>query len=506
MAQLIGRSPRSLAAPRPVGQQAARGFIWTLLQTLGSKTVNVASQIVLAWLLEPAHFGLVSMAYTVSSLANVIQQAGLREVLIQRQDHAQRWSNPAFWMALGFGALASAVMVAAAPLAASAYGAPQVKGMVWILATWPPLNALANVPLAHLQASLRFRLVTLITFGASSFQWVLTIFFALLGFGAYSFVLPWPLVGIARLAALWIAARPPIRLNPQWRRWRYLLTGSLLVLGADACGTLIKQGDYIVLSLFHEDTVVGQYYFAFTLAIQALVIFSFNLQGILLPALSTLQNDPARQRQAFLSACRLLLLLGIPACLLQAALAEPLMLAIFKPKWAPAIPVVQILSVGMALRLAGWPSQSLLQAQGRFRLYLGINAVGVSLFMLLVTLAARTSPAHAAHAVALAATAYFALEGPLNLFLAIRPAGGKWRDVGGVYAPPLLAAALAAGLAVFLAGKLPAMPARHWVRAAVILLVLAGVYAPLIYLLAPEVCRDGLNRFNALRARSSAAA
>ena len=40
------------------------------------------------------------------------------------------------------------------------------------------------------------------------------------------------------------------------------------------------------------------------------------------------------------------MLIAIPACLLQAALADPAVHLLFKPQWYPAIPVIQLLSIG----------------------------------------------------------------------------------------------------------------------------------------------------------------
>ena len=40
-----------------------------MAQTVGSKVVNMAGQVVLAWLLVPADWGLIGLAYTVTAFA-----------------------------------------------------------------------------------------------------------------------------------------------------------------------------------------------------------------------------------------------------------------------------------------------------------------------------------------------------------------------------------------------------------------------------------------------------
>ena len=53
---------------------------------------------------------------------------------------------------------------------------------------------------------------------------------------------------------------------------------------------------------------------------------------------------------------RQLALVGVPLCLMQVAMADPGIRALFAPKWYPAIPVLQILSLGAALRVLGMPA------------------------------------------------------------------------------------------------------------------------------------------------------
>ena len=98
------------AAPIPVslGQRAAVGFVWMTLQTIVSKVISVGGQIVLAWLLSDADFGLVALAFTATCFPAQINQVGLKEVLVRRSKRYQLWAGSAHWMALGFGLLSVA--------------------------------------------------------------------------------------------------------------------------------------------------------------------------------------------------------------------------------------------------------------------------------------------------------------------------------------------------------------------------------------------------------------
>lgn len=485
------------------------GFFWLLSQALGSKLVTMVGQVILARILAPEHFGLIGLAYTVTAFASLIQQAGLREILIQRQVHFARWANAAFWMSLSLGCFAAVVMAALAPVAAWMYEDPRLIGLVLLLAATAPFTALDLVPDAKLSSELKFRYLAVVKWVTAVGTMALSIVFAYMQMGAYAFVLPVPIMTAIRLAMLWGAARPPVRKRMQIGRWRYLLNDSAMLLLANFFIMLTWQGDYMILGVMHDPKTVGIYFFAFSLSIQTMQVFTSNLAGVLFPALSRLQDDPVHQTGAFLRAAGMLAVIGIPLCLLQAALAGPVMSILFNSWWLPAIRVLQLLSIGMAIRLVASPGGSLLQAQGRFRTYLIINAINAIVFLGLVYAGARLGenpPAwlmwvardlYAAVFVAGAVMIYFGLIGPVFLYVAIRGGGGRVADVWRVYAGPVAAAILAVAPAVWLARQLPQMAddrLRNLMRVLIIVAWSGLLYVPLIRLMAPQAWQGLVSR------------
>ncbi|HEV8292754.1 MAG TPA: lipopolysaccharide biosynthesis protein, partial [Tepidisphaeraceae bacterium] len=459
------------ALPRPqsstLAQKTVSGFFWLTAQTLGSKLVNMVGQVILARLLLPEAWGLVGEAYAITAFAILIQQAGLREILIQRQDHFRRWANPAFWMSLTLGCMGALVMVILAPVAAWMYEDSRLLGLVLLLALSTPFSGLDIVPDARLTTELRFRYLAWVKWLTAVGTMGLSIVFAKCkpGWGAYAFVLPLPIITLLRLALLWSAARPPIRLHLHFRRWKYLMNDSVTLFLANFCNTITWNGDYIILGIMHDAKTVGIYFFAFNLATQTMQVFTQNLIGVLFPALSKLQDNIAHQTRAFLRATELLAIIGVPLCLLQAALAGPAINILFNSWWQPMIRVLQLLSIGMAVRLVASPGGALIQAQGRFKTYLITNAINVVVFLMMVYAGswlgkqeihhylasgnvAAASLLPAARNVAAAVMGYFALIGPIFLYVAIRPGGGKWRDVWHVYFAPTVASLIAIGVAI----------------------------------------------------------
>ena len=159
------------------------------------------------------------------------------------------------------------------------------------------------------------------------------------------------------------------------RRWRFLIGDSGVLLLSAALGIAIAQGDYLILGKIRGQNVTGIFFFAFNLSWQTLTLLTVSLGGVLFSTLAKLQSEPERLVLAYLRAARVLAVVGVPACLMQAAVADPGIHLFFKTQWFAAIPIVQVLSFAMAVRVVGVTWVFLNGAQGRFTLQLAVNAI-----------------------------------------------------------------------------------------------------------------------------------
>ncbi len=430
-----------------------------LLSTFGIKTVTLGSQLILAWKLSPADFGLVALAYSVTAFTAVIQRNGLREILVQRAPRFSEYANSAFWLSVVIGLTVTLLTLAAAPLAAHVYHEPQIIGILSILATGQLLLALQSVPGAKMQTSLKFRELSLVNLFEGVATALLTVVFAFAGCKAFSIVLPIPIVQTASLLIqLRISGFRPQR-GFSWPIWKEMIGSSALLLGAALLYAFNMQGANIVLGLFHGAAVVGVFFFAYNLCNQATSLLTNNLYSVLLPTLSNLQDNIEKQTQVFLRVTHLVNLVGMFSCFLLAAVADPLIRALYGEKWIAAIPSLQVLSIGMTFSFSFALSINLITAQGRFKEMLWFNVWRALGFITLVAIGAKLG---GALAVSWATAIFTLLFGPAITFIAVRPGGGGWKDILRGHAGPFLVGFAACGAAVMLDRFLPTQPGRLW--------------------------------------------
>lgn len=462
--------------------RASRGFLWVFVNSASSKLISLVGQLVLARLLAPEDFGLIGLALTVTAFASLIEQAGITEVLVQRQKDFARLVSPAFWLALFLGVFAALLKVGMAPIAAAIYGEPRLERMLFILAIASPFAALQCITRAVFLTRLEFRLIAMGGIAQSVSYTTLTVAFAFLGFGALSFVLPYPITAAGGLLFQWLLAKPKITEGLRPGKWKLLLGDSTRMLAASLVVMLTSQGDYILLGVLQPAAIVGLYVFAFNLSAQAVALFTRNIAKVLFPTLSRLQSDLEAQTKAYLSVASMLAVVGAPIAFLQAATADSVVRVLFDAKWYPAIPYLQILSVGMVFRTVGSTAGSLLQAQGRFAFRLALSVAYAAVFFSMIGLGYLIG---GVIGLAMGASFYYLVTGLVHPRIVTRAGGASWSQILAIFAMPVAMAAAAVGVSAGAAAAVFGSFPNHLARIGLIVFGTLSLYIPGIRLLAP---------------------
>lgn len=472
--------------PRSLRRKAAEGVAWSTVLTVATKLLQSLSLIPLAWLLSPEDFGLIGLAATIAAFTALVQQMGLREVLIHRQAEFAKLAGPALVIAAVAGVVGVGLILLFIPVAVRYWGVPELPSMLAILAIAAPLHAMALVPEARLYIEMRFRELTGIGLATVAIQVSLTLALAWKGMGAYSWVIPLPIAAAVRGAALWAVTRPQILLGSSRGQWRGLLRDTSTVLATNLCFVAVSHGDYMILAAHFDPEVVGLYFFAFSIAMLPLQVLGTNLTGVLFPALSVLQGEPSRQANVCIRVTGMLALALVPFSLMQAATAGAFVRLLFPSRWEGAIPVLGVLCLGMTLRSVGWPSASLLQAQGRFVTRLWLAFSWAMMFLVLVYWTARTGDLLR---VAWAVAAFYFLVGPITLYVAIRPTGGGVLQVFRTFSSATVAAVGATLIAWWVASQWRG-PGTDLVRLVATVVIGAALYMGLVRAVAADTWQD----------------
>lgn len=439
-------------------QRVARGMGWSLLQTSGSQLVGFAVLLVLARLLGPQEFGIVTAAFVVHGAVASIVDLGVGDVLVRRRPQDQADYDSAFWTLLGVSLLLGAALAVAARPIARLLSQPLLPPLLWLLAATLPLAVLEQVMGARMRSEMKFRPLALRALAATLVGGAAGIGLALAGAGYWSLLAKGVVEAAVAAALLW--ATCSYRPGRQWSlpRWRELFTSGRHVLGVRLIDIVALRFDALLVSARFGPAALGLYAAGQRIHQTLMQALFATVHRVTLPAFAQLQDEPLRMREALLRMVRVTSFFTLPAFAALAILAEPLVLTVLGSRWPGAAPILGALAVGGLLFSVSHFNAPMLTATGHTALLLRLMLVNAAA----VVVATAIGSLWGAVGVALA----FSLRGylllPYNLACLRRAIGLEPRAWLANLAPPLLATVASSALLLLAEARLLPDAAVGW--------------------------------------------
>jgi PST family polysaccharide transporter len=428
----------------PLGRRVRSGLLWGMFNTGLGRAGTTVMGIVLARLLDPQEFGVFAVALVVYNGLLSINELGVSLAIIRWKDSAvEAIDGTVTTIAIAASCVMYAICFVAAPLLASALGAPSATGVIRVLCLGVVVDGIVAVPGAWLQREFRQQRQTLIDQANFAVGAAVTILLAVNGSGAWS--LAW-----GRLAGNLVAIVLTIKLCP--RRFHLGFNRSLVpsivrfgapLAAASALVFAVLNADYIIIGVMLGPVSLGFYVLAFNLSSWPVNMLSATVRRVSFAGFARMQDDPAEMSAAFVRALGLLATVAIPVCALLVGLAAPAIHVVYGTKWSESAPILAFLAILGACRVGFELSYDYLAAAGRSNSCLAVQAVWLMSLIPALALAAAldggrgVAGGHVVVALAVVVPAFG---------FALHRAGIQVRAAAGVLVRPALGGVVAAGV------------------------------------------------------------
>lgn len=471
---------------------------WLALTMIVIKLLGAGSLFVLGFLLDRADFGVYAIALASAALVRAFQSGGVQHILVRSgEEEYARLAPQCLWISVALNMAIAAILVGVAPSIAMANDEPQLKQMMYVIASTVLISAARPVMYAKILIDLRYSLQARLNIWMSFIQYAGMIVLAVLGFGPLSFVLPLLAVAaIETVVLLRVVGLPSGRKLPSLALWPPILVQSQWLLLAAAADALHTHGDKMFIGTIVNTETVGVYAFAYMIAFQALALLSMRLREMLFPILSKFKEDIARQASAVTRTLSALMMITAPAMIGISITFPALEQALYDGKWAGAVIATQILCAIIPLRSLITLINSWNMAMGAFKTqFLVLLACGVT------TVAGSLAGAFiggTATSIAIGVGAANLAMFPTMMIAQLRNRGVSWAKVFGAFKPYLLAVGLGAPAWIGLPHLFAALQIQSGrVLPLLVACVVAGVYglvyAGIIRVMLPDQLRDTLS-------------
>lgn len=416
---------------------------WAYAGNIGDRSISGLVTLLLAGVLGPHDFGLVSIALIYITFIQMFLEQGFASALIQKKDLDQEHCDAVFWLNLAMSVLFVALTIAISGWWARVNHAPELSRVLSVLSLCIPIEGLSIVQSALVRRQLDFRTLTIRSNVALLFGGIAGIGLALAGFGV------WALVGMqlvkdsSALVLLWKLGHWRPRLEFSYTHLKQLVGFSVQsFLGG--LGTFADmQIGAILLGILFGPVAVGLYRLAERLTNSVTAMATTSIQSVSLPEFSRLQDQPVELGTSAISCIRLSSMVTLPALVGMAVVSGPLM-ATLGPNWMPATDVLRILCAQGMIFTLSYFTGPLLTALGRPDMGAKLEwlrAVTGALFLIVIGLLLRNArPGWQLNGMALArAVPNVFFITPVYLYLFIRYARISLRDVLSALSNPVLA-------------------------------------------------------------------
>lgn len=363
---------------------------WKFAERISAQLVTTVVSIILARLLDPSDYGLISMVMIFITMANVFVSDGLASALIQKKDaDALDFSSFLYFnivVSIGLYLL----LYCTAPFIVLFYGEGYeiLTPVLRVLSLRIILTSVNSVQHAYVSKKMMFGKFFWATLIGTGFSAAVGIFMAYSGFGVWALVAQYLVSTSVSTLTLAIAIKKMPLLAFSFKRVKVLLrygskilASGLLITGFQELRALIVGKVYSSADLAFYDK--GRHF-------PKLLITNVNtsISSVLFPKMSNEQDNIARVKNTTRNSIRFGSFVLCPLMLGLAAVAEQFVTVLLTEKWLPCVPLMQLFCIVYLFQPMHTANAQAIKAMGRSDIYFWLELIkkAIELLALLITM------------------------------------------------------------------------------------------------------------------------
>jgi PST family polysaccharide transporter len=348
-----------------VARRAAGGAFWVVVAFGAGKVLGFGTNIVLARLLSPAAFGLVSFSMILIGAFLLLQDLGVGPALVySRRDIAASGGTA---LTLNLATACGLFLLTAVGAACYAvFGEREmIAGVVVCLAFGLVITAAGSVQAALLTKELEFRKKLLPDVAPLAISGVVSIMLALMGAGVWSLVAGYLAKNLATTLLLW--ALSPVRPWPTFDRAiaRELLGYGRHVSLSAVIGFAVMNVDYFIVGRALGAGPLGIYTLAFMIGTLPSTLISQQIATAVFPAYARIRNSADDLKRLFGNAFTVSTALSIALGAAVFVGAPTVVGPVLGEKWIGITEPLRLLAIFGVLRAIEFTFSPLYRAIGR---------------------------------------------------------------------------------------------------------------------------------------------
>jgi len=463
-----------------ISKKTLVGLFWSFSETGVIQFFNVLFLIILARLLSPTEFGLFGAAMVVIGISELFSMMGISHTIIQSKKINQEHISTSMVTSLFFGLAFTFLVWLSAPLISNFLSISGLVNILRVLSLVFVLDGMKIVANALMIRELKFRLLAKIRTISYFFGYgVLSILFAILGFGVWSLVIGHIGNTIINILLLFLNNRSSFRFGFNLKYLKYNVNHGLGFTLTNLFDYLAKKIDNLVVVKWLGATSLGIYGRAYNLTKASGTMLSMPMYKVLFPIMAKIQDDTVKLYAGYRRAILLISIFVLPLGAALFFLAPEIILALLGPVWQEVILPFRFLVIAIPLFPIIQVNNSIIKAKGYVYKLTGINIIYVFMVGLGAFIGKRWDLIGVSIGVSLAILVNFILNTNLVLNLLDK----RWNKLLKIFIPPIFLGIIIALESYFLVSVLRMYRFDSLVLLIICIMVLIFSFILLIFLM-----------------------
>ena len=374
-----------------IASKAARGSLYSIIASAVTLVSGFLRAILLARLLAPEHFGVMTLALFYVALANQLFSFGLDHAIIHRQDADETVRSTYFTLRMAAVVAIAGLILLAAPILGRVYPAMPLLG--WILAALAVIGIVQGfsyVQEALLRKDLSFQQLAILDVTSSLVMTITAPLLAWAGWGVWALVAEQASGILTRALVTWLVFRhwaPRLGWDRKIARWFWDYGKPMW--GGSGLYFLTDRFDDFWIGTTLGKTLLGYYSRAYEFAHYPRRVIATPLLGVFNPVFAQLQGDRLRLSQAFYRATYIILRVSFLASGAFALVMPEFIHLVIGDNWTPMLLAFRLMLIYTLLDVIIVFGEGLLWAVGRPQQFQRITLAQAVFFIPAVILGAR---------------------------------------------------------------------------------------------------------------------
>lgn len=365
------------------------GLVWTYAERILAQLVSLAVTVILARIIEPGEYGIISLVLVFITLANVVVSDGFGNALIQKKDADDNDFSSMLYFSLLFGIILYFCMFFSAVFISDYYQIAELAPVIRIFSLKIPIAAVNSIQHAFVSKRMEFKKFFFATLSGTITSGIVGIFMAYRGFGVWALVAQYLTNSVIDTVCLAFTIRWKPAFSFSWHRVKVMLgfgTRVLVVSFMMALYTNIRN-----LIIGKKFSVEDLSYCNKGQQFPSLISVNVNtsITKVLFPALSSVQNDLVSIKAMTRRAIRVGTFLLSPLLIGLAAVGPAFISVLLTEKWLPCVPYLRIMCIVYLLQPIQTASLQAMKALGESKIYLRLEVIrwSAGILILIVSVA-----------------------------------------------------------------------------------------------------------------------